>query len=212
MRKKLSRIREIIRREGFLSLWFGVCERFYCRALYLECPLDKPLEVALPNIDYTIRLLRPEDAPAYVHYRRGAFEENFLWLLEAQQRCYAAFIGDRIASTSWIATRKGTMWMLDADFDLDNDVVYIYDSFTHPDFRGLRIQAAVFDALRRDLVAAGYRRAVTLVTPENAPNLHSRRRLGFKRRGMIRRLRLGSWTKFLASGAAPLLKEREYAE
>lgn len=202
-----SRLRDIVRREGVKSLWLRALATVgYRRALFLECPFRQHFEEISPKKSVEIRLLGTEDADAYIVFRRGAHESDFLTRLSAGRQCYAALCHGRIASVSWTAVGDATLWLLNGDFHLEQDAVYVYDSFTLPDFRGLRIQAPIFEAIRRDFEVAGYCRAVTFVVPENIPNLRSRGRLGFSACGITRRFRFGPWVQFSSSARAPVLK------
>lgn len=198
--------RDIVRSEGAKSLLFRLLGKLmYRRVLVLECDLGLQFSDTSTKTSVDIRKLGPADTCAFIDFHSGPGRSVFHARLEQGHECYAAICADRIMSVSWIALNNATLWLLDADFRLDRDQLYIYDSYTHPDHRGLRLQAQIFEDIRREFAAAGIRRAITFVVPENVANLRSRARLGFSEIGMVRRVRLGKWVRFLSSENAPVL-------
>jgi len=198
--------RNIVRSEGAKSLLFRLLGKLmYRRVLVLECDLGRQFTDTSTKTSVDIRRLGPADTSAFIDFRSGPDRSIFLARLKQGHACYAAICADRIVSVSWIALSNATLWLLDADFRLDLDQLYIYDSYTHPDHRGLRLQAQIFEDIRREFGAAGVRRAITFVVPENVANLKSRARLGFTKVGIVRRVRFGTQVRFLSSENAPVL-------
>jgi L-amino acid N-acyltransferase YncA len=178
----------------------------YKHRLYLECPFESGGDVDASDASVSIRELRTIDADSFVEFREGPDAALFLKRIQSGQRCYAAFVADRLASVSWAAQGTPTLWAFNADFRIGDDVVYVFDSYTHPDFRGRRLQASIFQGIRLDSDDKGVRTAVTFVAATNTANLRSRARLGFVISGAVRRLRVGPWVWYFSSGNAPELK------
>jgi L-amino acid N-acyltransferase YncA len=178
----------------------------YKHRLYLECPFEGGGRVDASDASVSVRELRTTDADSFVTFREGPDAALFLERRESGQRCYAAFVGDRLASVSWVAMGSATLWAFTTDFSIDDDAIYIFDSYTHPDFRGRRLQASIFQAICREYNERGVRNAVTFVAATNSANLRSRARLGFVISGAVRRLRAGPWVWYFSSGKAPMLK------
>jgi L-amino acid N-acyltransferase YncA len=178
----------------------------YKHRLYLECPFESGGGVEASDASVSIRELRTVDADCFVEFRQGPDAALFLERIQSGQRCYAAFVADRLASVSWAAQGTPTLWAFNADFRIGDDVVYVFDSYTHPDFRGRRLQASIFQAIRLDHEDRKVRKAVTFVAATNTANLRSRARLGFVISGAVRRLRVGPWIWYFSSGNAPELK------
>jgi L-amino acid N-acyltransferase YncA len=178
----------------------------YKHRLYLEGAIENGARTVTADASAIIRELRTTDADSFVTFRDGPDAALFLERRKSGQRCYAAFVGDRLASVSWVAMGSATLWAFTADFSIDDDAIYIYDSYTHLDFRGRRLQASIFHAICRDYNERGVRNAVTFVSATNLANLRSRTRLGFVISGAVRRLRAGPWIWYFSSGNAPMLK------
>ena len=154
----------------------------------------------------TLRELSSDDVDSFVTFRQGPDAALFLGRIRGGQRCYAAIVDARVASVTWAVQGDATLWAFDADFRIEDDVVYLFDSYTHPDFRGLRLQASIFEAIREDHRDSGVRKAVTFVAATNTANLRSRARLGFTVSGAARRVRIGPWVWYASAGGAPNLK------
>ncbi len=91
-------------------------------------------------------------------------------------------------------------------FELDNDRIYVFDSFTLSEFRGHHIQPAIFTQLAADALRNGCKHAVAIVEPENRPNIVSRQRLGFAPKGLVVRLKIGPWCWYFSRGSAPNMR------
>ena len=96
------------------------------------------------------------------------------------------------------------MQFLDRRFPLEDDELYLFDSYTLEPYRGQRLQAVIFAWLQERYRGAGYRRMVTLVVPENQPNIRSRQRLGFVRTGTMGYIGLGAWKRHFFRGSRKL--------
>lgn len=207
VRRCCRRIAQIVELEGWRSLWFrSLAALGYQRTGCLVVRLDEAGASQPPTVPVHVRMLTAEDAEAYVAFRRGAAVSDVHERLGRGFVCYAGWCEGRLASVTWVATGRALLWMLEAQFDVAPDQVYLFDSFTHPDFRGQRIQSAVFAALRADALAAGRTRGMTFVIPENRPNMKSRGRMGFVREGLVGRVKLGPLQWYFSRGRAPALR------
>lgn len=190
--------------------WFRLLARGgYRRLLVLERDLRKPTATRSQSLPCTVTLLRETDVERFIAFRQVPNPALFLRRLRDGHSCYSAIVGGRIASVSWVATDSATLWNLNADFSLAADEVYVYDSYTHPDFRGCRLQAVLFRTLHDDLRGKGFRRALTFVSPENRANLRSRGRVGFSVCGIVRRFGLGPVHLFMPTGRCPDLRRHK---
>jgi ribosomal protein S18 acetylase RimI-like enzyme len=178
----------------------------YKHRLFLECLLgsDGRADTSYPPVN--IRELGLADTDWFVKFRSGPGRALFRERIRTGQRCYAAIVNGRLASVSWVVQGSATLWAFTADFCIDDDAIYIFDSYTHPDFRGRRLQASIFQAIRRGYEDSGVRKAVTFVSETNTANLKSRTRLGFAVSGAVSRLRMGPFIRYSSMGNAPELR------
>jgi ribosomal protein S18 acetylase RimI-like enzyme len=204
------RIVEIIRREGPASLWFRWWAFLgYRRTMLLVCELSEAREPPAARLQTRSGRLGPDDVDAYLLFRRGATRADYLERLDHGFECHAVWHGARIASVTWTARRRAILWLLDSEFDVPERTLYLFDSYTHSDFRGRRLQGRVFMDLREMAEAQGLERFMTFVIPENRANLRSRGRMGFKRAGRVGRLGWGRWVLYWTRGKAPEMRRRQ---
>ena len=123
--------------------------------------------------------------------------------LERGHQCFAALVNDRVASVSWVARDRATLWIISGDVLLSPDECYVYDSYTHPDFRGQRLQGPVFTAIFEALANGPLNRAITFVFADNVANLRSRARMGFEVCGDVQCFRLPGRRLYRSRGRTP---------
>jgi hypothetical protein len=190
----LRRLFQITVRQGPVGLVARALALVGCRLLYWYVlpNLDeaRPIEATVP---IAVAELGPTDVAEYLAFRKGATPEQFRSRFERGCRCYVARADGTIVSATWIATQRGRLEAFQEDFELGPKQMYAFDSFTLPEYRGRRIQGAMFTHLYKHYVLAGIHQAVVLTGPENRGTMMSRGRSGFVRTGGIGRIALGSW-------------------
>jgi GNAT superfamily N-acetyltransferase len=204
------RVAEIVHREGATSLWFRAWSLAgYRRAAVLCCDLTTAPKPAVPLPTFRSDPVTQAHAREYLAFRRGMRLAAFHDRLERGFECHAAWQSNRIASVTWTATTpRAVFWFLDAEFDLPPGQIYLFDSFTHPEFRGRRLQSLIFHEIRAKALSRGITRALTFVVPENRSSLSSRVRLGFRRTGLVWRVGWGRFAWHGRRGDAPILRGR----
>lgn len=177
----------------------------YRRLLTLERRLDRPLEPVNARINSTIRRLTTADQEAFADCRQGRYQELFRRRLERGHECFGALVNERVASVSWIARNRATLWIISGDVLLSPDECYVYDSYTHPHFRGQRLQGPIFTAIFEALADSFCNRAITFVFPDNVANLRSRARMGFEVCGDVQCFRLPGYRLYRSRGCSPVV-------
>lgn len=100
--------------------------------------------------------------------------------------CFAAVHGDRLANYGWYAF--GTVEPEHAAgvcLGLPTNVAYVYKVFTHPDFRGRRLNGASLGEAAAVLGTQGVDVILAIIYWSNEASLRSFQRLGFRRRGLL---------------------------
>ncbi|MGH7550673.1 MAG: hypothetical protein ACREK3_07960 [Gemmatimonadota bacterium] len=196
-----GRILEIRRREGLSGLFFrALAVAGYRRDGWFVRPLGDAVRPVDGTENVELSELTAADVDDYLAFRRGATRGGFLERLEKGWRCHAARCAGCLASVTWTSTGSGYIEFLDHTFPLEADEVYLFDSFTVPGHRGQRIQALICARIMKEFHDLGYRAAITLIAPENRPNIASRSRSGFRRTGIMGRIRIGGWTRHFFRG------------
>jgi GNAT superfamily N-acetyltransferase len=193
----VSRIVQVVRKEGLVSLWFKVLgESIYRRLVILEHGLPPEVQkMKLPG-QVEMRLLEPGDIVAYLDARPEAIDEDIRGRLGEGQLCFAAWQADRVVGAVWGATGRAYIEYVDCEIELESDQVYVYNAFTRPDSRGKHIARERGLFVAQYLQKAGYQRLFGAVMPENKAALRAPNDVGAKHVGWLRRYRLGPWRRF----------------
>jgi hypothetical protein len=157
------------------------------------------MPVVEPRFEF--RLLAADDV---LHFARDP--SNGLDPLLAQRAagsrdyCLAALCGERLAAYGWFALgsieaehNRGEQPGTGVALSFPNDVAFGYGGFTHPDFRGHRLHAAVKLHGLRLLSDRGIRFLLTTTDWTNWAAIRSFDRLGAKRLGRCWRGGWGRW-------------------
>jgi hypothetical protein len=106
--------------------------------------------------------------------------------------CLAALRSDRLAAYGWFALgsieaqhNRGEQPNTGVAVSFPDDVAFAYGGFTHPDFRGQRLHAAVKLLGLRALAPRGVRFLLTTTDWTNAAALQSFQRLGARPLGLL---------------------------
>lgn len=184
----------VLREEGVRSVWFKVLGDIgYRRILLLERALEEPVQEVSPRLPVTIDLLKTAEVNAYLKLRPETAPREVVDRLNAGHWCFVARHAGQLVSTSWAASHRAWVRYLSCEIRLQPGEVYVYDSFTKPEFRGQAISPAVRTEMIRYFRAAGYRRMILGIVPENSPNLRAVRKVGFRAFGMRGYVGIGPW-------------------
>lgn len=188
----LTRAVEVLRVEGIRSFWLRVLgQTVYRRVIVMEFSFDGPTTSVVARIPVVVDLL--ERADEYDGFRPDSDPAETRRRIEAGHRCFVARYEGRIVHACWSAT--GRVWIdyLGHDLVLAPDAVYNYDSFTIPTFRGHDISGFRVTEATRSLRAAGYRRLVAVVVPENLAAFRPLEKAGYRRVGVMGYVGIGRW-------------------
>jgi GNAT superfamily N-acetyltransferase len=162
------RASELAREGGVRAIWFtALGELCYRRVEIREYLLDKADDNDLDSAKLSIGQLRAADIEQYNAFREPSGPDSAQRRLLAGHHCFIARHKDKIVCASWGATRNATIWYLSAPIELTSDEAYAYDLFTAPEWRQKGIAAAVTRELHNFYRAAGKRRVLRVIVPEN---------------------------------------------
>ena len=193
------------RTSGMRDLWFKSLDAtFYRRLFLLQRPLDEPIPEVRARIVLEIGLLARSEIPAYVALRPDATPAAIEARLDAGSWCFVARHEGRIVCARWAGRGRLPIDHLDTELPLAPDEACSFDLFTAPEQRGNGVSPAASAEMLRFLRAAGYRRVIVAITPENRASLRSVEKTGYRRFGVIGYVRLGSWRwRFCRLDATP---------
>jgi hypothetical protein len=212
LRKAPARAREILRHEGAKSLWFrGLGKAGYRRMILFERLLDEPIPEIASAIPVTTSLLKTDEIDEYLVFRPGQTAQEILERLKRGHKCFALRSSNVIAHACWAGIGTARMEYLDCEIRLADRTTYLYGSFTAGQFRKLNLATVAYLEMARHFRDLGFRRLVAVVVPHNRAALGPVRKAGYRRLGVIRSVKIGSWRShsFPAAGneALQLLKK-----
>lgn len=196
------------RRDGTRIALHGLAIRVIKRvapydAMYgVQLTLD---QLTLPEceIPYETRFLEPHELLRFSESEPTLPAEFVLDAVDRGDRCYAILDGDRLAAYSWYSMRP-TLVFDALHLHFDPAYCYMYNGYTHPDYRGQRLHGIGMARALRALTEAGWRGFVSVVDTDNVRSLRSCFRMGYRTFGVIRILGKGERKWIHASaGCAP---------
>jgi len=194
--RALRRAVQVLREEGVGSLWFkALGETVYRRAVVLERSLDEPTPQVAACLPVAFGRLQETEVDEYAAFRPETDPAEVRRRLQAGQMCFVARHEGKIIHACWVATGRARIDYLAREIALAPDEVYVYESFTAPDFRGQNVAAARSAYMRPVLRQAGYHRAVAVVVPENQVAFRPIEKAGYHRVGLLRTVWLGPWRR-----------------
>jgi len=179
----LQRARRALREGGTRALVFGaLAETVYRRLLVLERRLLAPA----PAIDADgVDVVLLQDADAYRRLRPDTPPQELARRWSAGDLCFAALRDDAVIGATWARMGSSRIAYLDLVLSLDDDEVYLSDSYVLPAMRGRRVAPAIAAAQIRHYRERGARRMIATVLPENRASLRARSRTGYEACGVV---------------------------
>lgn len=195
-RAALKRAREVLRDEGFKSLWFkALGETVYRRVILMERLLDEPIAEVTGGLPVVIELLKATEIDEYVSFRPGADPLEVGQRLAAGQWAFVARYRGRIVHAGWTTTKRAWIDFLADEIALALDEVYQYESFTTPGFRGQNLAAVRITEMMHYFRQAGHRRMIAVVVPENTPAFRPLEKVGYRPFGLMGYVQIGRWRR-----------------
>jgi SAM-dependent methyltransferase len=162
------RAAEILKKEGLRSLWFKILgETGYRRLDVFEKSLDTPGRPVAKQDDFEITLLSADEVDEFLAFRSYAPREKVLERLQRGELCHIVRCAGKMAHCSWSTTGEVRIDYLGCKCRLDPDAIYIYESYTAPQFRGKSLSALRSEIVHKGYREQGYRRYVSVSWPEN---------------------------------------------
>ncbi|MEE3331443.1 MAG: GNAT family N-acetyltransferase [Myxococcota bacterium] len=186
----------IYREEGLYALWAKfVGELFYRRLFYLERLLAEPSPDVKAALALQIDLLKADEVDDYLAFHDEDPREQIEHRFSLGEICFVARADGGIICANWACEGRklSEHWIRYVRYALPiaKDEVYLYDSYTKPDYRGLRVAPCLAVWILDYYRERGYRRTTTAIVPENRTNLRARAKSGYRVCGSLGYLRAG---------------------
>ncbi len=185
------RVARVYREKGMAGVWFGALTRVGYRHLAL---LERRPEAPIPRVPVRARTeVRPLDRDDETEFVALGREDAraFRARLEGGQVCWGAWNSGGLRHVQWVASREA--WIEDAGCRLllDEGVVYVSRAYTDPAYRGIGLAPATEIARLHAMRERGGTLSLGVVVPENRAVVSLWLKLGWRRIGFIRSLRVG---------------------
>jgi len=134
---------------------------------------------------YTCEFLDPEKLMVLSKNREYQLEKHFLdEAISKGDECFAILDGDSLASYGWYSNNP-TKVSDELKLHFNERYVYMYNGFTHPDYRGQRLHAIGMTMALDHYLNRGYKGIVSWVEANNFSSLRSCYRMGYRDFGEI---------------------------
>jgi GNAT superfamily N-acetyltransferase len=167
----------------------------YRRALLLERYFENPLPEGTSPIEVTIQRLDQSEVEAYAEFQPNTDLPDVRKRLQGGHDCYAAWHKDRIVYVLWGVTGSAWIDYLACTIQLAPKEIYLYASYTRPEYRGQNIPVVLVAKVFQKLIEDGFRRGFGVVVPENRPAVRHAEKGGWKPCGLIGYYKLGPFRR-----------------
>ena len=180
-----------------LGTWLmKVRTTFHRRMVLVERALSPPPPMPELPVRAEIGLMSPREvASAGTAFRDDLDPSSVSERLARGDSCFAVRVEGEIVHMAWVAVQRATVEYLGRDLMLEPDEIFIFDSFTLPEYRGMKIAQARGAHVAGYYAERGYRRSLGVVAVENSAGLAVPEALGYRRIGIYSTLGLGRWCR-----------------
>lgn len=195
IKNKLSTAQSILSRHGpggfivyllRIIFWRGRAENS-CRIFLFELSTPRSTPQSFHDAEgHTFRFATAEDVRTYHADPAWNIRDRDVLAFERGDRCLLQFDGDTLVGFAWIAASHLVEIMWGFHFNMADDTVYNYHSFTAPAYRGKGFQALRHLKLLEHVKETGQRRLFAYVDQMNLSSLKGVRKSGYKRIGVLR--------------------------
>ncbi len=170
-----------------------VVTTFYRRCLCGYRSLHEAVPTLQSQLPVTLGLLTEQHLSAYRAFRPDQDPRELHDRLARGHRCFATWYRGDLVDVSWVATERAHFPYLRCTLVFGPRDIYVYDSYSHPAYRGRGLYMAKATHIMRQAGIEGYERLVALIAIENKPARVVTKRLGIRFVGQYCCLRFGPW-------------------
>lgn len=213
----LAKARSILRRHGlsgfivwaFRILFRGGYRRNACRIFLFALSSPPSASPEIPDTGHTFRFATAEDIRTYHADPAWPVRDRDVLAFERGDRCLLQFDGDTLVGFAWIAASPLVEIMWGFHFNLPDDTVYNYHSFTAPAYRGKGYQAVRHLQLLEHIKETGQRRLFGYVDQTNLDSLKGVEKSGYAKIGVLRCIRKPRQVKFVLNVSRDLWSDQK---
>ncbi len=161
----------------------GKVSRYFL--IVLDTPRPAPAAV-LAAKDHTFRFATLEDLERLKQKPESHIYERDIASFRNGCRCLLQIHGEALVGYTWISSAPLIEIMWGFHFNMPDDMVYNYNGYTAPEYRGTAYQGLRHLKVLEHTRAEGKRRLLGYVDHMNYKSLHGVRKSGYQRIGVVR--------------------------
>ncbi|MFN0064040.1 MAG: hypothetical protein ACKVPX_16150 [Myxococcaceae bacterium] len=205
---QIARVRELALQLGVKGLCTHLARRAMTFApggrafrLFLVA-LEQPRPVAAATEaakTHTFRFATLEDIERFQQDPASNLEARDVVSFKEGNRCLLQLRGNTLVGYTWISDAPLIELMWGLHFNMPSDMVYNYNGFTVPSFRGVAYQGLRHLKLLEHIKGEGKKRLLGYVDHLNYKSLHGVQKSGYVRIGVLRGVERRGWVHFSLS-------------
>lgn len=195
----LSVIQNVIRRDitnvgvakTIYDIWYkGVNHLVYFRSLKCLVITKPDPNYLAGNSNYTYRFLTKDELCTFAGDPANDLElEGLQCAFQKGDKCFGILDGERLASYGWYSNRP-TVSSENLHLHFNDQYIYMYQGYTHDDYRGQRLHAIGMTMALQEFLQRGFKGIVSCVDAANFSSLKSVYRMGYKDFGKLYTLKI----------------------
>ncbi len=182
-----------LKRHGFFKTVFrlfsqSVNKLFTLKFRYLIKFDLKALNSKYLAVDDRFQITRLEAAWLSRHVDLEDYQMSKSFLNRAQRNgdiCFGILNNGKVAAFSWYSNKPSLLLEGELELKFSDNSLYVYNVYTHPDYRGRRLLAIGISNAFRELSTLGYTNFISVVAFDNFSSLKSMYRMGWKKVGQF---------------------------
>lgn len=206
----LSVVQNVIRRDiktlgvakTLYDVWYKAINKvIYFRVLNSLVITEPDPHYLGGNSNYTYRFLTPDELLIFAQDPTYDLEAVGLQLaFQKEDQCFGILDGDRLTSYGWYSN-KPTVSAEGLQLHFNDKYIYMYQGYTHHDYRGQRLHAIGMTMALQEILQRGFKGIVSCVDATNFSSLKSVYRMGYKDFGKLYTLKIfGRYITYRSKG------------
>ena len=180
-----------LKRHGIFKTVFRLFSQFVNKLFTLKIRYLIKLDLKALNskylaVDDRFQITRLEPAWLFQHLNLEEYQMSKSFLNRVQRKgdiCFGILNNGKVASFSWYSNKPSLLLNGELELRFNDNYLYVYNGYTHPDYRGQRLLATGISNALRELSILGYNNFISVVAFDNFSSLKSVYRMGWKKVG-----------------------------
>jgi ribosomal protein S18 acetylase RimI-like enzyme len=152
------------------------------------------------KIEVDFKIVQPDDFPKIAN-KFKKLEIDAEKMFRSGDMCIVAEANGEIVHWTWVTFKENYVMEMEKKIRIPNsNSAYVYAVYTVPEYRRLGIAPKAMETLLSYLHDRGIRKVFALIHPSNFPSLRYFRKVGFKKIGMIKLIKILKLNLYVCRG------------